>query len=228
MWIDDQVLGECSQNICIKSFVPKTPLVVLGRSNRQSTEANRSSCEADGVPIEKRLGGGGTVILHDGCLVVSTGLWVADYYKNDLYFRLLNQSLIDVFQTVLPQHFFTQRGHSDIVLGDKKLVGTSLFRSRNYLLYQASILVDTRIDLMETYLQHPSAEPDYRAGRKHRDFVMGLRDLKEEFSSAEWNGIFQEKLAHFISKNLGSELIDCDPKQVPHLKSRIGEAKPLD
>lgn len=126
MWIDDQVLMESHQDICLKTWVPNEAVVVLGRSNKRGTEANRAACEADAVPILKRLGGGGTVILHDQCLVVSCGLWVKDYYKNDLYFRHLNQSIIDVFQSQLPAQGFTQRGYSDIVLGDKKLVGTSL------------------------------------------------------------------------------------------------------
>src|SRR5687768_7349763 len=98
MWIDDQVLKESHLDLCLKSWIPSEPVVVLGRSNKRRTEANRDRCEQDGIPILKRLGGGGTVILHDECLVVSCGLWVRDYYKNDLYFRNLNQALIAVFE----------------------------------------------------------------------------------------------------------------------------------
>lgn len=227
MWIDDQVLMESHQDICLKTWVPDQAVVVLGRSNKRGTEANRPRCEADAVPILKRLGGGGTVILHDRCLVVSCGLWVKDYYKNDLYFRLLNQSLIDVFQTQIPEAEFKQRGYSDIVLGDKKLVGTSLFRSRNFLLFQASILVDTRVDLMETYLQHPSLEPDYRQGRSHRDFVQGLTELSE-FSTLDWLMIFEKELSGKIKIRMGNELMASQESQVRHVKSRIAEARELD
>lgn len=227
MWIDDQVLQESHKDLCLKTWIPSDPLVVLGRSNKRGTEANREACEKDGVPILKRLGGGGTVILHNGCLVVSLGLWVADFYKNDLYFKLLNQSLIDVFQSQIPNVSFAQRGYSDIVLGDRKLVGTSLFRSRNYLLYQASILVDTRIDFMETYLRHPSAEPDYRQGRTHRDFVMGLSDLIPH-SPEDWLKTFQKEALPAIRKHMKSELISSMPNQVPHLLSRIAETRELD
>lgn len=227
MWIDDQVLQESHKDLCLKTWIPSDPLVVLGRSNKRGTEANREACEKDGVPILKRLGGGGTVILHNGCLVVSLGLWVADFYKNDLYFKLLNQSLIDVFQSQIPNVSFAQRGYSDIVLGDRKLVGTSLFRSRNYLLYQASILVDTRIDFMEIYLRHPSAEPDYRQGRTHRDFVMGLSDLIPH-SPEDWLKTFQKEALPAIRKHMKSELISSMPNQVPHLLSRIAETRELD
>lgn len=227
MWIDDQVLQESHKDLCLKTWIPSDPLVVLGRSNKRGTEADREACEKDGVPILKRLGGGGTVILHNGCLVVSLGLWVADFYKNDLYFKLLNQSLIDVFQSQIPNVSFAQRGYSDVVLGDRKLVGTSLFRSRNYLLYQASILIDTRIDFMETYLRHPSAEPDYRQGRTHRDFVMGLSDLIPH-SPEDWLKTFQKEALPAIRKHMKSELISSMPNQVPHLLSRIAETRELD
>lgn len=227
MWIDDQVLNECEQDLCIKTWIPQEPVVVLGRSNKRGTEANRERCEGDGVEILKRLGGGGTVILHEQCLVVSAGLWVKDYYKNDLYFKNLNQSLIDVFHSQIPGAGFTQRGYSDVVLGDKKLVGTSLFRSRNYLLYQASILVDPRIDLMETYLRHPSAEPDYRQGRSHRDFVMGLGDLSP-LSPKAWIDVFARELKAAIEKTMEGELLPSQIKQNEHVKSRMGEIRELD
>lgn len=227
MWIDDQVLAESHLDLCLKSWIPTEPVVVLGRSNKRGTEANRPRCEADGVAILKRLGGGGTVILHEQCLIVSCGVWVKDYYKNDLYFRHLNQALINVFGLHIGGSVFSQRGYSDIVAGDKKLVGTSLFRSRNFLLFQASILIDPRIDLMETYLQHPSLEPDYRQGRSHRDFVMGLADFTK-LSPQQWLAIFEAELAAAIRSTMGEELIPAVATQVPHLLSRIAETRELD
>ena len=62
-------------------------MVVLGNSNKSEKECYQESCEADGVPVLKRYGGGGTVVLHDGCLVVSFGFWVRDYFENDYYFK---------------------------------------------------------------------------------------------------------------------------------------------
>ncbi len=227
MWIDDQVLSECEQDLCLKSWRPEAPVVVLGRSNKRQREVNWRRCEADGVPVLKRLGGGGTVILHPDSLIVSAGVWVRDYYKNDLYFRLLNQSVIDVIESVIKGASFGQRGYSDIVLGDKKCAGTSLFRSRNYLLYQASLLIDPRIDLMETYLEHPSLEPDYRKGRSHKDFVFGLQDL-DPLATEGWLKHFQEKLAARIRERLGDEWLGAVETQIPHVKSRIGETFALD
>lgn len=222
MWIDDQVLKACAQPLATEVWIPDTPMVVLGRGNKVEKEVNVRACVDDGIPILKRLGGGGTVLLHSGCLIVSLGLWVKEFYANDRYFRLLNQSVIDCFNRELPQLSFDQRGHSDIVHGQLKIAGTSLFRSRNYLMYQASILVDMQIAWIEKYLAHPSLEPDYRKGRSHRDFLTDLGALGQK-DVKRWRDIFVEHLPTCVDKNFGSEKIEPAEPQIPHVLSRMGE-----
>src|SRR5690606_4412899 len=131
-----------------------------------------------GVPILRRYGGGGTVVLYHGCAVASVGMWVKRDFHNQLYFERLNEALIRTLEGMgLKAGTLAQNGISDIVAGEKKVVGTSLFRSRNYLLYQASILVSADLSLIERYLRHPSQEPEYRRGRTHASFLSGLADL---------------------------------------------------
>ena len=227
MWIDDQVLEKCSDEMAIELWVPESSLLVLGRSNKASREVHLAHCAADGVPVFKRLGGGGTVVLYPGCLIVSVGCWVADFYKNDHYFRQLNQAVIQTLKGPLPELVLEQRGHSDIVAEGRKCAGTSLFRSRNYLLYQASILVDLDLEAIERYLPHPSAEPDYRQGRRHRDFLFGLGE-HSPLTPHGWREVFACELRAQIEKALEADLIEPKPEQVPHVRSRIGELHPLE
>jgi lipoate-protein ligase A len=222
MWIDDQVLKACARPLATEVWIPDAPMVVLGRGNKVEKEVNVRACVEDGIPILKRLGGGGTVLLHSGCLIVSLGLWVKEFYANDRYFRLLNQSVIDCLNQELPQLSFDQRGHSDIVHGQLKIAGTSLFRSRNYLMYQASILVDMQIDWIEKYLAHPSLEPDYRKGRSHRDFLTDLGALGQK-DVKRWQTIFDEQLPAFVDRNFAAEKIAPQVTQIPHVLSRVGE-----
>jgi lipoate-protein ligase A len=222
MWIDDQVLKACARPLATEVWIPDAPMVVLGRGNKVEKEVNVRACVEDGIPILKRLGGGGTVLLHSGCLIVSLGLWVKEFYANDRYFRLLNQSVIDCLNQELPQISFDQRGHSDIVHGQLKIAGTSLFRSRNYLMYQASILVDMQIDWIEKYLAHPSLEPDYRKGRSHRDFLTDLGTLGQK-DVKRWRTIFDEQLPAFVDRNFAAEKIEPQDAQIPHVLSRVGE-----
>ncbi len=227
MWIDDEVLARCGEDIALNIWKPKERMVVLGRSNKASIELLKSICDQDGIPIVKRLGGGGTVLLHPGCLVVSVGAWVRDYYQNNLYFHLLNQSVIDALNMKLPECSFSQRGFSDIVSGERKLAGTSLFRSRNYLLYQASILVELRVADIERYLAHPSAEPDYRLGRSHREFLMGLEELSA-LSVDDWEQHFKSHFQAIVTVKLETEALSAQESQLAHIKSRIGETHSLD
>jgi lipoate-protein ligase A len=222
MWIDDQVLKACAQPLATEVWIPDAPMVVLGRGNKVEREVNVRACVDDGIPILKRLGGGGTVLLHSGCLIVSLGLWVKEFYANDRYFRLLNQSVIDCLNRELPQLSFDQRGHSDIVHGQLKIAGTSLFRSRNYLMYQASILVDMQIEWIEKYLAHPSLEPDYRKGRSHRDFLTDLGTLGQKDVKL-WRDIFIGNLPAAVEKNFAGEKMEPQDAQIPHVLSRVGE-----
>jgi lipoate-protein ligase A len=69
----------------------------------------------------------------------------------------------------------SQRGLSDICIGDKKILGSSLYMPRGRAHYQASLLVHCDLNIMFKYLKHPSREPDYRRGRRHEDFLTTLK-----------------------------------------------------
>ncbi|SME90503.1 lipoyl protein ligase domain-containing protein [Pseudobacteriovorax antillogorgiicola] len=220
MWIDDQVIRHCDKPLHIETFIPSGQSVVLGRSNKAELEVHEDRCAEDNIPVLKRYGGGGTVLLHPGCVVASVGCWVESPYNNDLYFKLLNQSLIDCFIEHFKGYEFLQRGFSDIVYEDRKFVGTSLFRSRQYLLYQASILVDLNIETINRYLQHPSKEPDYRKGRHHRDFLVGLQELDSRFSAEVCHRILEGELESYVKSHLGAELTSPLESHIPHLLKR--------
>ena len=66
------------------------------------------------------------------------------------------------------------RGISDITIKDRKILGASLHKSKNTVLYQGSLLVDPDMDLIERYLKHPKKEPDYRGRRSHKQFLTSL------------------------------------------------------
>lgn len=221
VWIDDQVIVQCEHALVIHGFVPEQSMVVLGASNSAEREANAPACAADGVAILKRYGGGGTVLLHQGCVVVTVGAWVRQVYQNSFYFSRLNAAVITVLQTLAASPLdLLQRGLSDIAVGEHKLAGTSLFRSRNYLLYQASILVDTKLELIERYLRHPSREPEYRAGRSHQDFLCGLRDFVPDVTPAMAWSQMAKGLDQAVRHQLDGELVSPYLEQIPHLLRR--------
>lgn len=227
MWIDDDVMRNCHEPLVTHVFKPQESMVVLGSSNRSSEEADEVNCIEDQIPILKRYGGGGTVLLYPGCVVVTIGCWVEDYYANNEYFKRLNASIIEALSVSWPLlSELAQRGISDIAMNEQKVVGTSLFRSRNYLLYQASIIVDLDIASIMRYLKHPSKEPDYRRGRNHKDFLIGIGGLVSA-SVEEVVAVLSKELPNALSRRLGDKLIQPVESQIPNLLQRIERQQPV-
>jgi lipoate-protein ligase A len=221
MWIDDQIFEEAEQDISLKIWEPNRPLIVLGRSNDAAIECNIKQCSVDQVEILKRAGGGGTVVLFPGCSVISCGIWVDRPYHNDHYFRLINQAVINCIAEIDPIfNTLEQSGISDISYRDRKCAGTSMFRSRNYLLYQASILVRTELTLINKYLAHPSREPEYRKGRAHGDFLICLSDIVHSLSAQGLNSALQSNFVKHLKAALGSEMITSPRDQADYIKKK--------
>ena len=155
---------------------PQKPHVVMGAGGKTQTEVYEQALRAEEVPLYKRRGGGGTVLLGRETLVVTVHAGVKHLFNNLTYFRAINHALIDLFRCWKPLEY-RQRGISDIAVGDRKLVGSSIFRRRQYLLYQASILVDLDLERMQRLLQNPPRQPEYRHNRSHQSFLTCLRQL---------------------------------------------------
>jgi lipoate-protein ligase A len=223
MWIDDLILTRMAEQIALWSWVPENTHVILGASNRADTEIHEEVCALDHVPVLKRYGGGGTVVLHPGCVVVGVGLWVKSPFQNQMYFQLLNQAIINGLALWNPAcGVLSQNGISDICIGSKKIAGTSLFRSKHYLLYQASILVDPKLHLIERYLRHPSKEPNYRLNRSHSDFLTSLQEfLGETSSSVEVSQFLSSSLPTIIEGSLKDHLVPPQMEHFAALEARI-------
>jgi lipoate-protein ligase A len=158
-------------------------VVVLGRSRGAGEDVHLERCARDGVPVLRRAGGGGTVVLSRGVVVVSVAGRTSLPFHLREQMNAVNALLVSVLEGLGVGNLGI-RGISDIARGDRKIGGSSLFRTRDVVLYQGSVLVDPDFDLFERYLRHPSKEPDYRMGRGHRDFLTSLRGEGFEVSPA--------------------------------------------
>jgi lipoate-protein ligase A len=225
MWIDDDVLNTCEQPLTFKTWIPESPVVVIGNSNVAEEECHTTACREDQVEILQRYGGGGTVLLYDGCVVLSLGIWVADYYKNNLYFQKINQAAISLLAQKWPEFMrSSQDGLSDIVFEGRKYAGTSLFRSRNFLLYQASIICELDINAIARYLKHPTKEPGYRAARSHQDFLVATSSVHSSATAINVHELFEKKFTDAVKLELQKELVDPIESQIPTIKQRAADS----
>ena len=150
-------------------YEPPALCAVLGASGKPEQDLLLENLEADGVPWMKRRGGGGTVILGPGQVVLALVTSVESPYRNREYAAEINSWIVDSL-ALLGVTGVSPEGISDLAIRGKKIVGTSLYRTRLVLFYQASLLVSNDMSVFTRYLAMPAKVPEYRAGRSHEEF----------------------------------------------------------
>jgi lipoate-protein ligase A len=155
-------------------YEPQQICVVMGAGCKTDTDVFAEQAESDRVPVLRRRGGGGTVVLSPGQVVLALVTEVSSPFQNVSYFRAINHWFRLALQA-LGVTGVEDRGISDLALANRKILGTSLYRRRKILFYQASLLVDNDLSLFDRYLRFPSRVPDYRQERGHLDFCTNLR-----------------------------------------------------
>lgn len=177
--------------------VPDNTYIVLGRSNNIENSINHKNVERDGIIILKRPSGGESVILSPNMLIFSFKQ-KSDKIQNPVkLFKLINAKLIENFSKLGIENLYS-KGISDLSIGEKKIMGSSMFTKNKTIFYHGVLNISEDVELIEKYLKHPSKEPDYRKNRSHRDFVSSLQRegynlTKEQLTKAIEESILQIK-----------------------------------
>ena len=153
-----------------------TPCVVLGYGQQGSVEADLEACEHHGVPVLRRCSGGGAVLQGPGCWnyglvlripesgplasIPGANAWIMERHREFL------QALVNRPVTV--------EGHTDLAIEGRKCSGNAQRRKRRHLLFHGTMLHDFPLALIARFLRFPSAQPQYRQGRPHREFVCNV------------------------------------------------------
>ena len=86
---------------------------------------------------------------------------------------MLNDKIMNALSGLGVQNL-SMKGISDISIGNKKILGSSIYLRKNTLFYHAVLNISESVDVISKYLKHPTKEPDYRKGRSHKEFVTSL------------------------------------------------------
>ena len=166
---------------------PQDYFVVLGYANRASTEVNLDFCRARGIPVHRRVSGGGTVLQGPGCLNYALLLRIDDQgptrsiTSTNHYCMERNRQILS---EVTGQEVKID-GHTDLAIGGVKFSGNAQRRRRHYLIFHGCVLLDMDISKIQEALPMPSQQPGYRAGRTHSDFLTNLgvppKDVAQAF-----------------------------------------------
>ncbi len=154
-------------------WIPDKTYIVLGNSNKPDQNIKEDAVKEDNVLVYKRPSGGQTVILTPETLVISVKLVLEKFSDPQKYFQFINNHIKDGLKDLGITNV-NSRGISDIAIGEKKILGSSIYRKKNILFYHSVLNVSEHANTIEKYLKHPAKEPSYRKKRSHAEFVTSL------------------------------------------------------
>ncbi|MFH0760393.1 MAG: hypothetical protein V2A67_02665 [Bacteroidota bacterium] len=198
---DSVLIDPDAGNTVVMVWRPAETCIVLGSSNKAETAVHSEKAEADGVTIYKRPSGGQAVLLTPATLVISIRIFSDSLDSPRIYFRKINRIILSGL-TELGIVDLLEQGISDIAIGDRKILGSSIYRKKNMILYHAVLNVSESPEKISRYLKHPVREPEYRAGRDHGEFVTSL----QQSGNNQDIEIIKQTLQRVLTENLSSAI----------------------
>ena len=165
-------------------WIPLDSYIVLGRSKQETEDINLEYAKMDKIPIIRRITGGGTVLIDEGCIIIDIGFRAKNRNKTIDLLLQANTFLVEKFQSIgIPAEIDPK--WPDIKVGNYKICGSCLGIRNTLFIYSASILYrSSTIEKIEYYLKLPQRSPDYRQLRGHKDFLTSI-DQVSSISQAE-------------------------------------------
>jgi len=160
----------------LRFWQTESPFVVLGRSNKVQLEVNIDACRENHVPIVRRTSGGGSVINGPGCLNYTLILPIepdGPLAKIDRTYLYVLERHKSVLQELVAGDVQIQ-GISDLSVDGRKCSGNAQRRKKRYVLFHGTFLLQFDIESVTRLLPMPSKQPDYRAQRRHAEFLTNL------------------------------------------------------
>lgn len=180
--LKDYSIIESQKEFDFSVWIPESLYVVLGRSDSVEEAVNADVHDID-FCVVKRPSGGHTVVLSPKTIVISA-VYRKEGISSKEIFREMNGRIISALQDLGVENLF-EKGISDISIGEKKILGSSIFKSREYMFYHAVLNYSEDVEFISKLLKHPKREPDYRNGRSHKDFVTSITSAGYTFSIQE-------------------------------------------
>jgi len=152
---------------------PQEMIIVLGQSNSIESSLCMKAVKADNLRVTRRPSGGETVILTPATVAFTVAKHFPAMFNFRKFFSMVNSVVIEGLSNMGVSDLYS-RGISDITIGNRKILGSSMRKASDKLVYHAVLNLAEDPALFTRYLRHPRREPDYRAGRSHHEFVTSL------------------------------------------------------
>ncbi|MCK4666810.1 lipoate--protein ligase family protein [Candidatus Dependentiae bacterium] len=186
------------------SFAPAC--VLVGYFQEVDQEIRRGYCEEQGIEINRRITGGGTIYFDPSQLgwelIAPANLFP---YQSDELYRIVGNAVADGLRKLGIDAFFKPR--NDIEVNGKKISGMGGITLKNAFLFQGTLLVQDKIEEMLFSLKVPIEKLKPKEIDSIRERVTCI---EKELGSIPTREELKEAIKFGMKKNLGIETFKGD------------------
>lgn len=157
------------------------PSVIIGKHQNAFAEVNTDFCEANNIPVIRRMSGGGTVYHDEGninfCFIKNIGAGEKDR------FRLFTRPVMECLQRLGLNPGYSSR--SDLLIDGKKFSGNAEHMRKDRVLHHGTILFSADVTKLSSALKKEDAAFSGYAVKSVRSEVVNLSSLLPGKSSQD-------------------------------------------
>ncbi len=161
---------------------PNDIYVVLGKGDKKEQAVLNAEVtnSAQKIYLMKRPSGGHSVVLTPKTLVISAVSKNKNITVKQMFIKV-NALIIEALNKLGVVNLY-ENGISDISINDKKILGSSMYKNKDYLFYHAVLNISESPEFISSLLAHPTSEPEYRKKRSHVDFITSVKSSNPDIS----------------------------------------------
>jgi lipoate-protein ligase A len=230
MAIDAALLSQVSKGESlptIRVYTWSPPAITIGYFQKSEVETNREKCMEDGIPVIRRITGGGAVF-HDHEITYSI------ICPDDN--TTIQGTILESYQNICKPLLNTLKSYSldaefsginDITVKGKKVSGNAQTRRMHCILQHGTLLLKVEPEKMFNYLNVPEVKIINSGITTPETRVTAMNDLLgEEVMSSNWIEEFIERYIKSCSDDFSidleeSLLTDCELELVEKYKDNI-------
>lgn len=192
---DEALLDQCddgSGGEVLRFWESPEHFVVLGFSGVLRKEVHVEACAALGIPLLRRVSGGGTVLQGPGVLnyavVLRPDAWHAAASVRGAH-RFVLRNAAEAIMSLTGEDVRLE-GDSDLAIAGRKISGNAQRRRGRAVLVHGTILLGLDVSVVDRVLPLPDRWPEYRGARGHSAFMRNLgleRDAVKKQLREVWN-----------------------------------------
>ena len=182
---DEALLDQCddgSGGEVLRFWESPVHFVVLGFSCQLRNEVRAEGCTAKGIPVLRRVSGGGTVLQGPGVLNYAVVMRPGSMHEARSVRGAHRFVLGKVAGAVayLTGEEVRLEGDSDLAIAGRKISGNAQRRRSRAVVVHGTILLGLDFSIVEDVLPLPDRRPEYREARGHTEFMRNLKVKRED------------------------------------------------